>query len=297
MFSRFWLLLSIFVVSLPLGHFQDVITDEIKEPFDIPLEDLEKETTRTTTLTEQCQNYQKHYHYYCESTNIAKYNEEVRIICERYDLLCRDRVPATIDHIRRQRLLWKAAGVPKNVEKQLVSCYTSCKETDPLCVNACECIFLGFIMEKECEPGGPQSALFNCQRWFNKCKQIWDPVPDYTPYPFGVHAPPPINRGVFYGYDPLGNAEIYNRPRDHGVSFWRGTNTVIVDWPNGKIGQATTYEVPFAGINVVAPSWEVGFPNPATFMREKFEGPKLNPGTGRRKVLLAQRHRRFASPF
>ena len=42
-------------------------------------------------------------------------------------------------------------------------------------------------------------------RWFRKCKQYWAPLPDLTPYPFGVHSPPPIIRGVFFGYDGLGN--------------------------------------------------------------------------------------------
>ncbi|KAE9555774.1 hypothetical protein FO519_000988 [Halicephalobus sp. NKZ332] len=255
--------------------------DEFVEPFDIPLEELKKETTRTTTLTEQCQVYKEHYDYFCQRSNIAKYNEEVRILCERYDLLCRDRVPATIDHIRRQRFLWKAAGVPKAVEKKLVSCYTSCKETDPVCVNACECIFLGWIMEKECEPGVKSLSEYNCNRWFKKCRQFWAPLPNLTPYPFGVHSPPPIVRGVFFGYDGLGNSQVYNRPRDHGVSLWRGTNTVIVNWPEGKIGQATTWGVPAAGVEAVFNAWDVGFPSAATFFRDNFGPLTLNPGTGR----------------
>uniref|UniRef100_A0AC35GHC4 Uncharacterized protein n=1 Tax=Panagrolaimus sp. PS1159 TaxID=55785 RepID=A0AC35GHC4_9BILA len=144
---------------------EPVEDDGFVEPFDIPLDELRKETTRITTLGEQCKAKFEHYKYYCQSSNIAKYNEEVRILCERFDLLCRDRVPATIDHIRRQRVLWKAAGVPKNIEKKLVSCYTSCRESDPLCVNACECIFLSFIMERECQPGGSSTSLVNCQRF------------------------------------------------------------------------------------------------------------------------------------
>lgn len=83
--------------------------------------------------------------------------------------------------------------------------------------------------------------------WFTKCKAYWKPLPDLTPYPFGVHAPPPIIRGVFYGYDGLGrnlfgrsisstagNALTFNRPREHGISMFRGTNTIVVDWPDGK---------------------------------------------------------------
>lgn len=36
------------------------------EPFNVPLEELEKETKKMTTLTEQCKQYENHYNYYCQ---------------------------------------------------------------------------------------------------------------------------------------------------------------------------------------------------------------------------------------
>uniref|UniRef100_A0A8R1IV90 Uncharacterized protein n=2 Tax=Caenorhabditis japonica TaxID=281687 RepID=A0A8R1IV90_CAEJA len=69
------------------------------EPFDIPLEELEKDTKQVTTLTEQCKRFVNHYRYYCRTSNIATYNEEVRIICERYRTYCSDRVYPSINHV------------------------------------------------------------------------------------------------------------------------------------------------------------------------------------------------------
>uniref|UniRef100_A0A914C9G4 Uncharacterized protein n=1 Tax=Acrobeloides nanus TaxID=290746 RepID=A0A914C9G4_9BILA len=273
---------SLFILCVNSEEAED---DETFEPFDIPLEELQKESRKITTLTEECKKYQEHYKYYCVRSNIGKYNEEVRIICERYELLCRDRIPPTVDHIRRQKIYWRTAGVPKAIEKKLVNCYSSCRENDPLCVHACECIFLNWIMQKECEPGVKATAIINCERWFTKCKAFWKPLPDLTPYPYGVHAPPPILRGVFYGYDGLGNAQVYNRPRDHGISMWRGTNTLIVDWPDGKVAGATTFDIPFAGVEGVYNAYDVGFPNIAKFYSSQLGLRGTNPGTGRRRFL------------
>lgn len=83
------------------------------EPFDIPLEELEKDTKQVTTLTEQCKRFVNHYRYrfelmiklqvmfryYCRTSNIATYNEEIRIICERYRTYCSDRVYPSISHV------------------------------------------------------------------------------------------------------------------------------------------------------------------------------------------------------
>ncbi|KAK0393076.1 hypothetical protein QR680_000043 [Steinernema hermaphroditum] len=257
------------------------------EPFDVPLPELEKESKKMTTLTHQCAAFKQHYRYYCKTSNIARYNEEVRIICERYDLLCKDRVPATVDHIRRQKLYWKQSGMPKATEKTLVDCFTSCRETDPLCVHACECINMQWIMDIECGPGANANALSNCQRWYQKCKEFWKPLPDLTPYPKGEFAPPPLARGVYFAYDPLGNYKTFNIPRDHGVSFWRGTQSTVVNWPEGKISGATTWDVPFMGIEGIFNAYEVGFPNYAAAAKDfqrKFPDPgtgSLNPGTGR----------------
>lgn len=74
-------------------------------------------------------------------------------------------------------------------------------------------------------------------RWFAKCRGIWRPLPDYTPADrtlYGPYAPPPIVRGQFYGYDGPGNRRTFDIPRDHGVSFYRGTQTTLVDWPEGR---------------------------------------------------------------
>uniref|UniRef100_A0A183DFT5 LMCD1 protein n=1 Tax=Gongylonema pulchrum TaxID=637853 RepID=A0A183DFT5_9BILA len=106
--------------------------------------------------------------------------------------------------IRRQRAFWRESGLPKVQEQALTRCYTSCRETDPLCVAACECIHLQWIMDVECKPGARSPALPNCQRWYAKCKGIWRPRADLTPFPYGVYYAPPVVRGIFYGYDPLG---------------------------------------------------------------------------------------------
>ena len=39
------------------------------------------------------------FRYYCKTSNIAKYNEEVRIICERYEIYCEERIPSTLHHV------------------------------------------------------------------------------------------------------------------------------------------------------------------------------------------------------
>ncbi|PIO55124.1 hypothetical protein TELCIR_23493, partial [Teladorsagia circumcincta] len=103
---------------------------------------------------------------------------------------------------------------------------------------------------------------FKSLQWAQKCRAVWKPLPDYTPADFNVMAPQPLVRGQFYGYDALGNYRTFARPRDHGVSFYRGTNTVLVDWPEGKIAGATGVEVPFAGVNVIYNAYDLGFPNP-----------------------------------
>ncbi|KAK6049838.1 hypothetical protein COOONC_12657 [Cooperia oncophora] len=102
-------------------------------------------------------------------------------------------------------------------------------------------------------------------------------------------APQPLVRGQFYGYDALGNYRTFARPRDHGVSFYRGTNTVLVDWPEGKISGATGIEVPAVGVNVIYNAYDIGFPNPQRALREltKDNPDPLNPGTGRRKSVLS----------
>ncbi|KAK0393075.1 hypothetical protein QR680_000043 [Steinernema hermaphroditum] len=123
--------------------------------------------------------------------------------------------------------------------------------------------------------------------WYQKCKEFWKPLPDLTPYPKGEFAPPPLARGVYFAYDPLGNYKTFNIPRDHGVSFWRGTQSTVVNWPEGKISGATTWDVPFMGIEGIFNAYEVGFPNYAAAAKDfqrKFPDPgtgSLNPGTGR----------------
>ncbi|KIH58187.1 DSHCT domain protein [Ancylostoma duodenale] len=128
------------------------------EPFDVPLPDLEKDAKPVTTLNEQCKRFVNHYRYYCRTSNIATYNEEIRIICERYRTYCSDR-------IRRQLAYWKHSGLPLGAQKSLSKCYSHCKETDPVCVNACECLHLQWVMDYECFPGVRAPAGPNCQRW------------------------------------------------------------------------------------------------------------------------------------
>eukprot|EP00080_Pristionchus_pacificus_P000498 PDM60518.1 hypothetical protein PRIPAC_53496 [Pristionchus pacificus] len=67
--------------------------------FTVPLEELAKNERPATTLSEQCKQFLPHFHYYCRSSNIAKYNEEIRIICERYEAYCSDRVLPSINHV------------------------------------------------------------------------------------------------------------------------------------------------------------------------------------------------------
>ncbi|KHJ79693.1 hypothetical protein OESDEN_20653, partial [Oesophagostomum dentatum] len=134
---------------------ENVLLGEELEPFDVPLPDLEKDTKPVTTLNEQ---------YYCRTSNIATYNEEVRIICERYRAYCSNRVYPSVNHIRRQIVFWKESGLPKGAQNALMKCYSHCKETDPVCVNACECIHLQWVMNYECFPGLRAPAAPNCQR-------------------------------------------------------------------------------------------------------------------------------------
>uniref|UniRef100_A0A0N5C0Z3 Uncharacterized protein n=1 Tax=Strongyloides papillosus TaxID=174720 RepID=A0A0N5C0Z3_STREA len=253
------------------------------EPFDLTIDDLKKESRKVTTINEQCKAYKQHYEYYCVKSSFAVMNEEIRIICERYDAYCRDRIPATIEHIRRQIGMWRASGMPVNAERKLVQCYTSCRETDPICVHACECINLQWIFNQACEDGTSELKHWNCQRWYTKCKSFWRPLPDMTPYPRNKEntAPHPIVRGALFGYDPIGNYQIFNKPRDHGISFWRGTQSHYVNWPEGKLGTASTFEVPFIGLEGVYNSINVGFPNPSAGMRSFMGDKGQNPGTGR----------------
>uniref|UniRef100_A0A0N5A0I8 Uncharacterized protein n=1 Tax=Parastrongyloides trichosuri TaxID=131310 RepID=A0A0N5A0I8_PARTI len=254
------------------------------EPFDMTIDDLKKESRKVTTIDEQCKSYKQHYDYYCVRSTLSVMNEEIRIICERYDAFCRDRIPATIEHIRRQIGMWRASGMPANAEKKLVTCYTSCRETDPICVHACECINLQWIFNQACEDGASETKHWNCNRWYTKCKSFWRPVPDMTPYPRNKEntAPHPVVRGVFFGYDPLGNYRVFNKPRDHGISFWRGTQSTSVNWPEGKVGTASTFDVPFIGLEGVYNSVNIGFPNPAAAFRSIVGDKSQNPGTGRR---------------
>ncbi|CAI4224120.1 unnamed protein product [Auanema sp. JU1783] len=283
-----WLLLL--TLSAPFSKAQDgaplEIPGEDLEPFDVPLKELEKDTKEVTTLNEQCKRFINHYRYYCRTSNIATYNEEVRIICERYRTYCSDRVYPSVNHIRRQTNYWKQSGLPQSAINALTSCYSRCKETDPVCINACECIHLQWTMESFCNPTMTAPSGPNCQRWAAKCRAIWKPLPDYTPLDrqlYGPMAPPPIVRGIFYGYDGAGNHRVFDRPRDHGVSFWRGTNTVLVDWPEGKVSTGTTWDVPFVGVHGIYNAVDVGFPNPRRALAEltKDNPDPLNPGTGR----------------
>ncbi|CAJ0585704.1 unnamed protein product, partial [Mesorhabditis spiculigera] len=260
------------------------------EPFSsVSKGDLERDAQPVTTLSEQCKRFVNHYRYYCRKSNIARYNEEIRIICERYRAYCSDRVYPAINHLRRQVVMWEKAGIPKRHVNKLKRCYRGCKQTEVLCVNACECIHLQWILDEPCSPGIKAQASPNCQRWYQKCRGIWAPLPDYTPAKYSEMAPPPLVRGIFYGYEPLAARQTFDHPRDHGVSFWRGTQTTLVDWPEGKFTYARTYEVPFAGVNVIVPNVHVGFPNLQQAMREatKANPDPLNPGTGRK---LLQRY-------
>ncbi|CAP35892.1 Protein CBR-DOS-2 [Caenorhabditis briggsae] len=289
--SKFFQLFIFFYIFLDVSAEDPTLSATVLggdlEPFDIPLEELEKDTKQVTTLSEQCKRFVNHYRYYCRSSNIATYNEEVRIICERYRNYCSDRVYPAINHIRRQTKFWEGAGVPKATIKAMSTCYSHCKETDPVCVNACECLHLQWMMNYECYPGTRAPAYNNCQRWAAKCRTVWKPRQDYTPADYRDMAPPPIVRGVFYGYDGLATHRTFDRPRDHGVSFFRGTNTVLVDWPEGKVAGGTTIEVPFAGVNVIPNQYNIGFPNMQRAMREftKQNPDQLNPGTGRMSAL------------
>uniref|UniRef100_A0A0N5A7T1 Amiloride-sensitive sodium channel subunit alpha n=1 Tax=Syphacia muris TaxID=451379 RepID=A0A0N5A7T1_9BILA len=239
------------------------------DQFNVPLEELERESKRVTTLEEQCRRFQQHYRYFCKTSNIAKYNEEVRIICERYEIYCSERVPATIDYIRRQREYWKHSGLPKYAENALVSCYASCRESDPLCVLACECFHMQWIMDGQCRPGARAPALPNCQRWYAKCKRIWRPRANLTPFPYGFYSPPPVVRGIFYGYDGVANHQIFDIPRKHGISFYR------------KVTIGSTFDVPFIGVQGQYNTYEIGFPNLATGLNVINRNQHLNPGTGR----------------
>uniref|UniRef100_A0A0K0CVI1 FZ domain-containing protein n=1 Tax=Angiostrongylus cantonensis TaxID=6313 RepID=A0A0K0CVI1_ANGCA len=259
------------------------------EPFDVPLSDLEKDAEPVTTLNEQCSRFLNHYRYFCRTSDIATYNEEVRIICERYRTYCSDRVYPSVNHIRRQIAFWKHSGLPVGAQKALTRCYSHCKETDPVCVNACECLHLQWVMNYECYPGIRAPAGPNCQRWAQKCRAVWKPLPDYTPSDFTEVAPWPLVRGQFYGYNALGNYRTFNRPREHGVSFYRGTNTVLVDWPEGKVSSGSVVEVPAVGVNVIYNALDVGFPNPRRTLSDltKENPDPLNPGTGRKKGMMA----------
>ncbi|EYB97242.1 hypothetical protein Y032_0142g2314 [Ancylostoma ceylanicum] len=194
------------------AHFLHVGTE--LEPFDVPLPDLEKDAKPVTTLNEQCKRFVNHYRYYCRTSNIATYNEEIRIICERYRTYCSDRVYPSVNHIRRQLAYWKHSGLPLGAQKSVAKCYSHCKETDPVCVNACECLHLQWVMDYECFPGVRAPAGPNCQRWAQKCRAVWRPLPDYTPADYGEYAPQPLVRGQFYGYDALGTLiQILSRIR------------------------------------------------------------------------------------
>lgn len=50
--------------------------------------------------------------------------------------------------------------------------------------------------------------FFYIFRWQAKCHLIWQPLLDLTPAAHRDLAPPPLVRGVFYGYDPLGEARV-----------------------------------------------------------------------------------------
>ncbi|VDD88899.1 unnamed protein product, partial [Enterobius vermicularis] len=248
------------------------------DSFNVPLEELERESKHLTTLAEQCKRYEGHYRYYCKTSNIAKYNEEVRIICERYEIYCEEQFPSTINYIRRQRAYWKQSGLPRHAEIALTNCYSSCRETDPLCVLACECMHFQWIMDRQCRPGARVPALPNCQRFLYR---IWRPRADLSPFPYGFYSPPPVVRGIFYGYDGVGNHQIFDIPRKHGISFYRGTQTTLVNWPEGKVSTGSTFDVPFIGIEGLYNAFNIGFPNMSAAFRNlnKFGG--LNPGTGR----------------
>ncbi|CAJ0931808.1 unnamed protein product, partial [Mesorhabditis belari] len=259
--------------------------DSELEPFSsISNQDLVKDAQPVTTLSEQCKRFLGHYRYYCRKSNIAIYNEEVRIICERYRAYCSDRVYPSINHIRRQVVMWERAGIPKKYVNNLKRCFKGCRQTESACVNACECIHMQWIFDPECSPGIKAPAAPNCQRWYQKCRGVWAPLPDYTPAKYSEMAPPPLVRGIFYGYEPLETRKTFDHPRDHGVSFWRGTQTTLVDWPEGKFAYANTYEVPSAGVNVAVPQVNIGFPSLQQTLRQYTKGnpDPLNPGTGRR---------------
>ncbi|PIO64707.1 hypothetical protein TELCIR_13652 [Teladorsagia circumcincta] len=72
------------------------------EPFDVPLVDLEKDAKPVTTLNEQCKRFVNHY--------------------------------SILFQIRRQVAYWKQSGLPAGAQKALTTCYSRCKETDPVSV-------------------------------------------------------------------------------------------------------------------------------------------------------------------
>lgn len=116
-----------------------------------------------------------------------------------------------------------------------------------------------------------------CFRWYEKCKSFWKIVPDFTPYAYGEYAAKPITRGIFYGYDGLGErcsngiavkpspiagiSRVFDKVREHGISFWRGTNTVIVNWPEGTAHEthisSCSLENPLLNLSIFVPNYDV----------------------------------------
>ncbi|KJH50524.1 hypothetical protein DICVIV_03288 [Dictyocaulus viviparus] len=224
------------VVSQQILQSYVVDIDPQLEPFDVPLSDLEKDVEPTTTLSEQCSRFLNHY---------------------------------------RQIAFWKYSGLPIGAQKALTKCYTHCKETDPVCVNACECLHLQWVMNYECFPGIRAPAGPNCQR--NVMLSIVLSLEEKKLMTSTI----------------AGNYRTFNRPRQHGVSFYRGTNTVLVDWPEGKISSASTVDVPAVGVNVIYNAVDIGFPNPRRTLHDltKDNPDPLNPGTGRKKSAVSMMRR------
>ncbi|KHJ91159.1 DEAD/DEAH box helicase [Oesophagostomum dentatum] len=105
--------------------------------------------------------------YYCRTSNIATYNEEIRIICERYRAYCSNRVYPSVNHVYSppNRLLERVRpteGCAECADEVLFA----------LCVNACECIHLQWVMNYECFPGLRAPAAPNCQRYYCRTSNI-----------------------------------------------------------------------------------------------------------------------------
>jgi len=97
MIWRILIIICLFIVSIH-GQLVDL------EPFDEEGEEgdgEDEEEIPMTTVDEQCIRFEPHYRYYCQTTNIAEHNDEVRIICDRYRAFCAEHLPATLDYVYR----------------------------------------------------------------------------------------------------------------------------------------------------------------------------------------------------